>query len=156
MPVLLRGCITRNIVVVASSAALLACGATPTSVALDLPHVSATRSCAPTDGPAVSITWSAAPPTGRTVVGPYLQVLLWTGVGELAGKSFRLGRESPDGFARFVRAGRGEGAGNGSARITQVEADSSVRGTVDLTLDDGSHFARTFVAPWRSAPVLCG
>ncbi len=168
MPVIFKGNIERhvsrhnkrvirgNIGLLACSAALLACRASPTTVAVDLPHVNATRSCAPTDGPAVSITWTAAPATGRDVVGPYLQVLLWTGVGELAGRSFRLATDSQDGFARFVRAGGGEGAVRGSVRITQVGADSSVSGAVDLALDDGSRFARSFVAPWISTQMLCG
>jgi hypothetical protein len=140
-----------------SLVALDACRGATTEVATDLPFVSATRSCAPTDGPAVSITWSARPATGGGVDGSYVQVHLWSGVGALEGRRFRLATGSADGFGRAVGAdGMTAGDVSGAVRVERVAADSSMSGTIDVTLPDGARFARAFDAPWVPSEMRCG
>jgi hypothetical protein len=134
-----------------------ACRGAATGVAVDLPFVSATRSCAPTDGPAVSITWSGRPATAGAAGGSFVQVNLWAGVGALEGKRFRVASGSDDGFGRYVdEDGMTIGQVTGTVRVERVAADSSISGTIDVRLADGPRFTRNFVAPWVATSMRCG
>jgi hypothetical protein len=136
---------------------LSACGNTVTGTAADFRYVNATNSCAPADGPAVSIYLSAKPFTGSQVDQPYVAFNIWTGLRELSGRPYRLAQNSNDGFGSYYAdQDRRAGLVTGTVLITRVAPDSSVHGTVDVQLTDGTRFVRDFVAPWRPTRTFCG
>jgi hypothetical protein len=45
---------------------------------------------------------------------------------------------------------------SGAVRVERVAADSSMSGTIDVTLPDGARFARAFDAPWVASEIRCG
>lgn len=137
--------------------ALCACGNSVTGAAADFQYARATNTCAPTDGPAVSIILSARPLRGSSVDQPYVAINIWTGLRDLSGHPYRLAQNSNDGFGTY-NADRDGPAGKvtGTVVITGVAPDSSVLGTVDVRLSDGTRFLRDFKAPWRPTRTFCG
>jgi hypothetical protein len=136
--------------------ALAACGLV-TGPESDLRFSSAVNTCGPTDGPAVLIRLSAREIEGAGVSEPYLSLNIWSPVGSLSGRTFRLAQNSSDGFAAFYADDdRRTGLASGTVRVTDVGADSSIIGRVDVTLKDGTRVARVFIAPWRRTTGFCG
>lgn len=89
--------------------------------------------------------------------GPSVQVNLWTGIGELAGRRFRVASGSDEGFGRYVgNDGTTIGEVAGTVRVERVAADSSISGTIDVRIVDGPPFTRSFVAPWVPTSMRCG
>ncbi len=136
---------------------LCACGTSLTGTAAELQFATATNSCAPTDAPAVSITLSARPISVTQADPPFLAVSLWTGLGELAGRTFRISTDSSDGFGEY-HATRDTRAGpvTGTVVVNGVARDSSIAGAIDVRLSDGSRFVRRFTAAWSPTRTRCG
>ena len=133
------------------------CSRTLTGPVSEFPFISATNSCGPTDAPAVSITFSATEVKNSRVEMPYVSVTLLTSVSDLAGRTFRIGNASGDGYGGFVGENdRRVGTVVGTLRVLDVLRDSSIVGRADLTLIDGSRIEGTFAAPWRTTRILCG
>jgi hypothetical protein len=136
---------------------LIGCTSAMTGPISELPFTSATNSCGPTDGPAVSITFSSMPPRNSRVEMPYVTVTILTAVDNLAGRTFRIGAASPEGYGGFVGENdRRVGAVAGTMRVNDVLRDSSIVGSANLTLADGSRIEGAFAAPWRTTRILCG
>ncbi len=137
---------------------LCSCGTSLTGTAAELQFATATNSCAPTDAPAITITLSARPlDVAQQADPPFLTVSVWTGLGELAGRSFRIGQGSNDGFGEYY-AIRDAQAGpvTGTIVVIGVARDSSIIGSLDVLLRDGSRFVHQFSAPWRPTRTRCG
>jgi hypothetical protein len=139
------------------SVTLAACGGPLTGLRGDLRYASATNSCAPTDGPAVSITLSSTPVGSGRVDRPYLTLSIWTGLGDLPGKTFSFAAASPDGFgAYFGEDTTKTETVTGTVHIDRIARDSSITATLNIRLADGSRIVRTFIAPWQATRMLCG
>jgi len=142
----------------AFAVALLAagCDSSPVEPPSEFPFASATPECDPTDGPAITIfltrdTLPALPPGGGRV-----RVYLWHSLQELRGRSWTVGGLSQDGVAEYV-----DGTGTittlrGTITVTEVLADSTVEGEVDLASDSAFGVQGGFRATWIPRTLMCG
>ena len=136
-------------------AAFLGCGVTSPDPSLRF--AGATNDCAPTDAPAVSLTFATRPVTDVPSVAPWLGLRLWSGIGEVAGRTFAIGGAERNGFGEYVSTREAEsGPVVGSVRIVRVAADSALTGVYDVVLKDGTRRTAEFTAVWRSSRTRCG
>ncbi len=134
-----------------------ACGPAPTALNAELPYTFATNSCGPTDGAAVSIAFTSSAQPIIQPVRSALVVNVWAGIGEIAGRRYRLANDSNDGSAWYSSADSARnGAASGTVRVFSRAPDSSIVGTVNLRLNDGTRVERDFTATWRPTRMLCG
>lgn len=105
----------------------------------------------------MSITLSPRPIGASPVDQPFLTVSLWTGLGNLTGRTFRFARESNDGFGEYV-ADTDPRAGpvTGTVVVNGVARDSSIIGSIDVRLIDGTRLVREFAARFRPSHTRCG
>ena len=132
-------------------------GCSITSPDPSLRFAGATNDCAPTDAPAVSLTFATRPVTDVPSVAPWLSLRIWSGVGELAGRTFVIGGTERNGYGEYVSTREAEsGPVVGSVRIVRVAADSTLSGVYDVVLKDGTRRTAEFTAVWRSSRTRCG
>jgi hypothetical protein len=137
--------------------ATTACGPAPTALDAELPYVLATNSCAPTDAAAVTVVFSSTALPQAQLTPPLLSLSIWTGIGSIAGRTFRFLANSEDGYASFSTTDVArDGAVTGKLRVHGIANDSSIIGTMDVRLADGTRVERDFTAPWRPTRTRCG
>jgi hypothetical protein len=117
----------------------------------------ATNGCAPTDAAAVSLTFSATALRGDDPGTPALSLRIWSGLGSLAGRSFRFDSTFSDGYGEFFTTRTSQaGPVVGTVNIVRVNADNSVTGFYRVRLKDGTQLANEFSARWRATATRCG
>jgi hypothetical protein len=155
-----RMMLRHSLVLVTTTVTLSACGDVITSPDV-FPDATAARSCGPTDGPAVTIQLARDSIQSMGGPRPAINLFIWRGIGDIAGRSFRLEQNSNDGFATRVWLPATPRpileSLTGTVDIRRVEPDSTIVGFLDVRFTDGTRFARTFSARWRPTPgFACG
>lgn len=154
-----RTMLRHSLLLLFTTAAIAGCGDVITSPDV-FPDATAVRTCGPTDGPAVII--QLARDSIQSVGGPRpaINLFLWRGIGDIAGRSFRMEPNSNDGFASQVWLPATPPtifeSLTGTVEIRRVEPDSTIVGFVDVRFTDGTRFARSFSARWQSVRTVCG
>lgn len=148
---------------IATTALLLACSPSP-----DLspfPYGRAHADCGPADGPAVRIQLATAQlPEDLSVPPqrPSLDLVLNAGLTDARGQSFLIESEGRGQRATAHAVLCREDGHCGSAESGRVRLDSvreppaEIRGTYDVTLDDGSRHSGRFTAAWIAFSPMCG
>jgi len=133
-----------------------ACSSGPAEPPAGFPFASATPACGPADGPAVLI-W-LAPDTMPELppASPRVQVYLWHGLDDLAGRSWAVGGSSQDGTADYWDGTGASTPLQGTVRVTSVQSDSTVEGDVDLSSTAAFRVQGSFRATWVSRALMCG
>jgi hypothetical protein len=83
---------------------ILACGSGLAEPPARFPYAAATRDCGPADGPAVTIYLSRKPVDAIEPSGTHVQIHVWQGIEELAGTSWSIGGDAPQGSAVHIAA----------------------------------------------------
>lgn len=122
-----------------------------------LPHSAATRSCGPADGPAVAIYLASSPVQALEPSAPYVRFYMWQALNDLAGRSFALTGEAPEGSAWYHRSVSDyEVATSGQISVTSVGSDNTIEGWVDVRFATAGRVRGGFRATWIPGQPLCG
>ena len=149
---------------IAVTALLLACSPGPEG-ASPFPFGRAHADCGPADGPAIRIQLANAELPGDLSVPPQrpsVNLVLNAGLSDASGRSFLIDSEGR-GQHRTAHAvlcetgGHCVSAKSGRVRLDSVrEPPAEIRGTYDVTLDDGSRHSGRFTAAWIAFSPMCG
>lgn len=119
------------------------------------------RSCAPNDGPAYTVVIGLSAPTcGAMPAGEVLRVSIWTKLDMLAGNTWDVAQNSQDGFAAYypgVDPSDLVFSSQGTLEIKTWDEMTSITGSYDIVLKDGTHLAGDFDAtPCLVEMPMCG
>jgi translocator protein len=118
----------------------------------------AAADCAPWDGAATSIYLSDSPAGAQLPPeAPYLQLVIYRGGGDLAGRRVTLGhQEDGSGIAVHCRAGGAcSTADDGTVEFGPPDASGALTGAYHLVFADGP-VSGVFHAVWSPRTALCG
>jgi hypothetical protein len=115
-------------------------------------HAAAWFTCGPADGPVTAIALAREPVQLHTASYPFVEIMIFRSVGEIAGKTWNLTSDSAT--ASYVTRTRREPISIGTVAITSVDSAKTVRGA--LAARFGPHtVTKDFTAPWLENLILC-
>ena len=119
-------------------------------------HSASTFQCGPADGPATAVLLARDAFDGVQPGNPHVRVVILRAAADLPGTSWNIGTSFDDaGALYFNDAGTYEAATSGMVRITRVEAQQRVEGSVSLRFPSRT-VVEDFSAPWVEPFMLCG
>jgi hypothetical protein len=141
-------------------AALSACatgGDEPPPVVEEWNHAVAMADCAPWDGPATTVYLTQVPYQAE-LARPFLRLTIHHGVSEMPGHRWEVGTDHDREGLPWLCPDSGEcaTARTGWIAFEGREAEDPLRGSYDLTFEDGRRVVGRFVAPVLERPALCG
>lgn len=119
------------------------------------------RSCAPNDGPGYTVVIGLSATTcGAAPAGEVLRISIWSKLDMLAGSTWDVAQNSPDGFAAYYPGGDPSNlvfSNKGTLVIKTWDEAASITGSYDVELTDGTHIAGDFDAtPCLVEMPMCG
>ena len=120
------------------------------------PHAFAQFACGPADGPAVAIFLTQEAVEAPSPTTPYVRIYIAQAVDQLNGRAWSIAGSNSQGGAWFqLTADSYEIASSGYIVATNVSADHTIDGSVDLTFPRAGRIRGGFHAPLFPNNALC-
>jgi len=119
-------------------------------------HAVVTAACSPTDGPAIAIYLAGSPIDSLEPAPPYIRLGIWQAEDQILAQDWPVTGAGAAAEAWYYKsASAPEAATAGAIHITDINVDSSVDGSVNLTFPTAGAVSGTYKATWLSRQVAC-
>lgn len=143
--------------VIAAAVLAFACDSPPAGPPAEFPFAAVTPDCGPADGPAAYIYLVPDPMDTLPPPGRFVGIYVWWGPEGLSGRTLTVGGDHPEASATYDDGTGGPSKNlHGTVTVTTIEADSLMKGYVDLASDGTFSVRGSFHAHGIPRVVLCG